>query len=90
VSELGDNATIDACDVRLQVLATPGPAPEHLAFLIGERQFAVTGDLDGRRGARSVPGPSDDASWARSVAQLRSGAPDAFWLGGHPSIDSRS
>ena len=88
VTDLDDGSRITAGDIDLHVLATPGPAPEHLAFVIGEGQFAVTGDLDGHRGARSVPGPADDAAWARSVARLRSVAPDATWLGGHPPLDS--
>ena len=88
VVELDDGERIAACDIDLRVLATPGPAPEHLAFLVGEGQFAVTGDLDGGRGARSVPAPADDVAWERSVARLRSVAPDATWLGGHPPLDS--
>jgi glyoxylase-like metal-dependent hydrolase (beta-lactamase superfamily II)/8-oxo-dGTP pyrophosphatase MutT (NUDIX family) len=86
--ELGDGAVVDVGDVALRVVMTPGPAPEHLAFVVGEGQFAVTGDLDGRRGARSVPGPPDEAAWQRSVAALRAAAPGATWLGGHPPIDS--
>jgi glyoxylase-like metal-dependent hydrolase (beta-lactamase superfamily II)/8-oxo-dGTP pyrophosphatase MutT (NUDIX family) len=88
VTDLDDRSRITAGDVDLHVLATAGPASEHLAFVIGEGQFAVTGDLDGHRGARSVPGPADDAAWERSVARLRSVAPDATWLGGHPPLDS--
>ena len=57
VRELADDAVIDEGDVAMKVVATPGPTPEHLAFLVGEGQFAMTGDLDGGRGARSVPGP---------------------------------
>ena len=57
--------------------------------MVGEGQFAVTGDLDGRRGARSVFGPVDEAQWQQSVARLRTVAPDARWLGGHPSVDFR-
>jgi len=84
VRELADDAVIDEGDVAMKVVATPGPAAEHLAFLVGEGQFAMTGDLDGGRGARSVPGPPDEAAWQLSVARLRSAAPKATWLGGHP------
>jgi glyoxylase-like metal-dependent hydrolase (beta-lactamase superfamily II) len=88
VDELDDGAVIEAGDVPLRVVASPGLEPEALAFVVGEGQFAVTGDLDGRRGARSIFGPVDDAAWQQSVARLRSAAPDARWLGGHPAVDS--
>jgi glyoxylase-like metal-dependent hydrolase (beta-lactamase superfamily II)/8-oxo-dGTP pyrophosphatase MutT (NUDIX family) len=88
VAELGDGVVVDIGDVALRVITTPGPAPEHLAFVVGEGRFAATGDLDGRRGARSVPGPRDEAAWQRSVAALRATLPEATWLVGHPSIDS--
>ena len=84
VVELGDGLTVDAGDVPLRVVATPGLEPEGLAFVVGEGQFAVTGDLDGRRGARSIFGPVDEAAWQQSVERLRAVAPDARWLGGHP------
>lgn len=88
VREIADDAVFHEGDVAVRVVATPGPAPEHLAFLVGEGQFAITGDLEGGRGARSVPGPRDEAAWQRSVARVRSAAPEAAWLGGHPPIDS--
>jgi glyoxylase-like metal-dependent hydrolase (beta-lactamase superfamily II)/8-oxo-dGTP pyrophosphatase MutT (NUDIX family) len=88
VREVADRTVVDDGDVPLRVLATPGPTPEHLAFVVGDGRYLVTGDLDARRGARSVPRPADQAAWDRSVAGLRSVAPDASWLGGHPAIDS--
>jgi glyoxylase-like metal-dependent hydrolase (beta-lactamase superfamily II) len=88
VSEIGDGAVIESGGLTLRVVATPGPRPDHLAFVaedVAGRAVAVlTGDLDGIRGARSVPRPPDEDAWARSVARLRSVAPDATWLGGHP------
>lgn len=88
VIELDDGTVIDAGDVPLRVVATPGPAPEHLALIVGEGQFVLTGDLEGRRGARSVLAPPDPEAWAGSEAALRSVAPGATWLGGHPRVDS--
>jgi hypothetical protein len=35
-------------------------------------------------------GPVDDESWRQSVERLRTMAPDARWLGGHPPLDSAS
>ncbi|MEA2578995.1 MAG: hypothetical protein QOD78_2583, partial [Chloroflexota bacterium] len=69
--------------VPLRVVATPGPRPDHVAFVVGEGSVVIAGDLDGRRGERSIFGPADDVAWQRSVAALRSAAPDARWLPGH-------
>jgi glyoxylase-like metal-dependent hydrolase (beta-lactamase superfamily II)/8-oxo-dGTP pyrophosphatase MutT (NUDIX family) len=88
VTEIDDGSTIEVGVVTLRVIRTPGPAPEHLAFVVGDGRFAITGDLDGRRGARSLFAPADGDAWKRSVARLRSVAPDAVWLGGHPSMDA--
>ena len=43
----------------------------------------LTGDLDGRRGARMLPGPADDAAWAASRARLDT-LGSTLRLGGHP------
>jgi glyoxylase-like metal-dependent hydrolase (beta-lactamase superfamily II)/8-oxo-dGTP pyrophosphatase MutT (NUDIX family) len=85
VVEVDDGTVIDAGDVPLRVVATPGPAPEHLGFVVGDGEVVISGDLDGRRGTRSVFGPPDRDAWARSEAVLRSAAPHATWLGGHPA-----
>ncbi|HSL76989.1 MAG TPA: MBL fold metallo-hydrolase [Candidatus Limnocylindrales bacterium] len=88
VNEVDDGTAIDAGDVPLRVVATPGLEPEALAFVVGEGQYAVTGDLDGERGARSIFGPVDTDAWQDSVARLSTVAPDAIWLAGHPRVDS--
>ena len=67
----------------LEVIATPGPSPEHLAFVVDGRSV-LSGDLDGPRGARSILGPTDEAAWRASNGRLRAKAPDARWFGGHP------
>ena len=82
-----------AGDVPILAVAAPGPTPEHLAFIVGDRNSdaadggltVLAGDLDGIRGARMVPGPPDHAAWRTSLAELRSLAPDAPWFGGHPA-----
>jgi glyoxylase-like metal-dependent hydrolase (beta-lactamase superfamily II) len=83
VNEVTDGAVIDVGDVPLRVVATPGLEPEGLSFVVGEGQFAVVGDLDGRRAARSIFGPVDEAALDQSRARLREVAPEARWLGGH-------
>jgi glyoxylase-like metal-dependent hydrolase (beta-lactamase superfamily II)/8-oxo-dGTP pyrophosphatase MutT (NUDIX family) len=88
VREVTSGTLIEDGDVPIRVVGTPGPAPEHLAFVIGEGRFAVTGDLDGRRGARSILGTPDERAWQWSMADLASVAPEAVWLDGHPSLDS--
>ena len=90
IGSVVDGAVVCDGDIPLRVVATPGPRPDHLAFVVGEGRVAVTGDLDGIRGARSILGPVDDAAWRASVERLRAIAPDATWLGGHPSIDLRA
>ena len=90
VVELADGALIESGDVPLLVLATPGLEREGLAFIVGDGQFVLTGDLDGERAARSVFGPVDEGVWRPSVSRLRSAAPDARWLGGHRALDSES
>ena len=83
VHEVADGSVIDIGDVPLRVVATPGLEPEAVAFVVGDGQFAVTGDLDGQRGARAIFGPVDDGEWQLSVAHLAEVAPGATWLGGH-------
>ena len=85
VDELEDGEIIDIGDVPLRAVLSPGLEPEGLALVVGEGQFAVTGDLDGRRGARSIFAPVDEAALRESVERLRSVAPGARWLGGHPA-----
>jgi 8-oxo-dGTP pyrophosphatase MutT (NUDIX family) len=85
--EIADHEPLDVGDVPLVAVATPGPRADHLAFVVGAGEHVVAGDLDGRRGRRSIHGPADEEAWARSVATLRSVAPAARWLAGHPPID---
>ena len=70
--ELTDGAVIDVGDVPLRALAMPGPRPDHVTWLIGDgdARTALTGDLDGVRGARSVQGPADGAAWTASRTRL--------------------
>ena len=84
VRELADLELLDACDVALRAVLTPGPWPDHTAFIAADGAFVVTGDLDGLRGARSIPGPPDPAAWLASLERLARLAPDVRRLGGHP------
>ena len=85
VREAADLATLDAGDVPVRPVHTPGPRSDHLAFIVGDGEFLLAGDLDGVRGARSVTGPPDDVAWAASRRRLAALASSATWLTGHPS-----
>ncbi len=84
VVEIGDLEYLPQCDLPFQVLHAPGPRSDNLAFIVGEGTHLVSGDLDGVRGARSIPGPSDQVAWAASIERVRMLAPNATWLPGHP------
>ncbi|MEO8436899.1 MAG: MBL fold metallo-hydrolase [Chloroflexota bacterium] len=84
VRELADLERLDAGDVGLRAVHAPGPRPDHVVFLADDEAFVLTGDIDGVRGARSIPGPSDPAAWAASLERVASMAPAAQRLPGHP------
>ena len=83
VQELADGAAIEHGDVTLRALATPGPRSDHLVYVVGGSTAVLTGDLDGRRGDRMIPGPADEVAWADSRARLDT-LGSSLRLGGHP------
>ncbi len=85
VRELADLETLDAGDARIRAIHTPGPRPDHVAFLIGDGEDVVAGDLNGVRGARCVPGVADAMAWTASRERIEALAPSASWLTGHPA-----
>jgi len=84
VRELDDMVRLPAGDASLRAVHAPGPRADHVAFIVDDGDFVVSGDLGGVRGARSIPGPSDAISAAASRARLVTLAPAARWLAGHP------
>ncbi len=84
VGELEDLGTVPAGDVAMRAVLTPGPRPDHVAFIVGDGAVVIADDLDGRRGARSIVGPVDADALASSRERLRGLAPSAMWLSGHP------
>jgi glyoxylase-like metal-dependent hydrolase (beta-lactamase superfamily II) len=68
----------------MRAVRTPGPTVDHIAFVVGDGSFVLVGDLDGVRGARSIPAPPDGSAWSASITRVRARAPGARWLGGHP------
>ena len=87
VRELSDGESLGEGDVAVRVLATPGPRPDHVAFVVGDGGAILTGDLGGRRGARSLPGPTDEEAWAMSRARVDALGPGVVRLPGHPADD---
>lgn len=86
VRELTDMELLGVGDVALRAVHSPGPRADHLCFLVGDEvALAIVGDLDGRRGARMIPGSVDDALRVTSRERLASLAPGAQWLSGHPA-----
>ncbi len=81
--ELADGERIELGDVPLTVVVTPGVRADHVAFVVGDGSAVVSGDLDGRRGSRMLPGPVDAASLMASRVRLSGVAPGAPRLTGH-------
>jgi glyoxylase-like metal-dependent hydrolase (beta-lactamase superfamily II)/8-oxo-dGTP pyrophosphatase MutT (NUDIX family) len=84
VRELADGELFGAGDVPLLAIHAPGPRSDHIGYAGPDGTWLISGDLDGVRGARSIPGPVDRDAMAASVARVRAAAPDATWLPGHP------
>ncbi|MFL5775982.1 MAG: MBL fold metallo-hydrolase [Chloroflexota bacterium] len=76
VRELADGERIAVGDAVLEVIATPGPRPDHTAFAVrstgGENGLAIlAGDVVGGRADRAILGPADEAAWTMSRDRLR-------------------
>lgn len=79
VRELADGEAVGAGDLEMRAIATPGPSPDHVAFVVGP--VVVAGDLVGGRAERAILGPGDPSAWAESVGRLRALAPDRLYPG---------
>ena len=73
---IADGDTIDGTEFRLEVLHTPGHAPNHLCFFLDEERMLFTGDtiLDGMY---SVVSPKTGGDMAKYIATLERLAQDA-------------
>ena len=85
VRELADLELLHVGDVPLRAILTPGPRPDHVAYLVDSGAFVLVGDLDGPRGARSIFGPPDGGAWSSSLERLAGLAPTGHRLTGHPA-----
>ncbi len=85
VREVDDGDQITAGDIELDVVATPGPRDDHLAFAIGRDLLA--GDLVGPRAAKAVLGKVDEAARGASIERLAARRPDRLFPGhGEPVL----
>jgi len=66
---LADGDTIDGTEFRLEVLHTPGHAPNHLCFFLDEERMLFTGDTI-LGGMFSVVSPSTGGDMAQYMATL--------------------
>ncbi len=93
VRELADGERIAAGGAELEVIATPGPRRDHVAFVVraagqGDRPEIIVGDLVGPRAAKAVPGPPDVAPWQTSLARIRARHPARIYPGHGEPLDA--
>ncbi len=71
--ELTDGATVDGTEFRLEVLHTPGHAPNHLCFLLEEERLLFTGDhvLNGTTTVVNPKRGGDMVEYLASLERLR-------------------
>jgi len=90
IRELADGERIPAGDIDLELIATPGPRPDHVAYAIrapGRDPVALAGDLVGGRADRAILGPPDETAWEASLERLRRLVPAGLYPGHGEPID---
>ena len=90
VRELADGERIGAGGEELKVVATPGPRPDHLAFVLAGSGDTVVlaGDLVGGRASQAILGPPDEAAWAASMERIRELRPARLYPGHGEPIEA--
>src|SRR5690349_20717728 len=70
---LDEGDTVDGTEFRLEVLHTPGHAPNHLCFFLDEERILFTGDtiLDGMYSVVSPKTGGDMAKYVATLERLR-------------------
>jgi glyoxylase-like metal-dependent hydrolase (beta-lactamase superfamily II) len=90
IRELADGERIPAGVIDLELIATPGPRPDHVAYAIrapGRDPVALAGDLVGGRADRAILGPPDETAWEASLERLRRLVPAGLYPGHGEPID---
>jgi len=86
---LADGDRIDAGDVELVAVETPGHRLDHIALLDAADGIALTGDLIGPGPSRSILGPPDIPAWLDALDRLAALAPRRILPGhGEPPSDA--
>ena len=86
--EVLDGAVIEAGGMSLRVVATPGHAPDHLAFFAEHDGWLFTGDTVLGRGTSVVDPPEGDmAAYLRSLETLRALRPRRLYPGHGPVVE---
>ena len=90
VRELADGERIGAGGEELEVVATPGPRPDHVAFALRgpDGTDLLAGDLVGGRASSAILGPPDEAAWSASRERIRSLRPSRLYPGHGEPIDA--
>lgn len=83
VRELADGAWISDGDVGLEVIATPGVRPDHVAYAVAADGGSpvISGDLIGPRAERAVLGPVDETARAASIDRVAALRPGVLFPG---------
>src|SRR5262249_60962168 len=70
---VGDGEVIEGTEFGLQVIHTPGHAPNHVCFLLEEERVLFTGDtvLDGMYSLVSPSHGGDMSAYLRSLERIR-------------------
>lgn len=78
---------VEAGEVSLRAVHTPGHTQDHLAFLVEDRGLLFTGDAVLGRGTSIVDPPEGDMSaYVRSLAEMRALEPRAIYPGHGPVV----
>jgi glyoxylase-like metal-dependent hydrolase (beta-lactamase superfamily II)/8-oxo-dGTP pyrophosphatase MutT (NUDIX family) len=83
IRELADGAWISDGDVGLEVIATRGVRPDHVAYAVAADGGSpvISGDLIGPRADRAVLGPVDETARAASIDRLAARRPGVLFPG---------
>jgi glyoxylase-like metal-dependent hydrolase (beta-lactamase superfamily II)/8-oxo-dGTP pyrophosphatase MutT (NUDIX family) len=90
VRQLADGERIGAGSAELEVVTTPGPRSDHVAYVVlggsGDRPAILAGDLVGDRADQAILGPVDEPRADSSRARLRGFGPARLYPGhGEPT-----